>query len=89
MTSSREVETARPFDGDLARARMLHLAEGILVGLTGCTPEQALAEMVAVARGTSQSTFDVAQELVGVAVGASSSAAVQQYWSEQLQLGPR
>jgi ANTAR domain len=82
MTAPREVEIL-PFDADLARARVLHVAEGILVCLNGCTPEEALAAMVAVARRAGQSTFTVAEELMRIAVGATSSTVVEQYWRER------
>lgn len=85
MTPTREIENL-PFDGDLARARVLHVAEGILVCLKGFTPEEALAEMVSVACGAGQSTFAVAEELMRIAVGAAGSAAVEQYWRERVGL---
>lgn len=79
---TREVETARPFDSDLARARMLHLAEGVLVCLRGCTPEEALVDMVSVSRAAGLSTFTVARELLDAAIGAPNSAVVQQHWDQ-------
>lgn len=85
MTQTREIEIL-PFDGALARARVLHVAEGILVCLKGSTPEEALAEMVSVACRAGQSTFAVAEDLMRIAVGATSSAVVEQHWRERVGL---
>lgn len=85
MTQAREVGIL-PFDGDVARARVLHVAEGILVCFRGCTPEEALAEMVSVARVAGQSTFAVAEEIMGVAMDAAGSGAVEQYWRERVEI---
>jgi AmiR/NasT family two-component response regulator len=80
MSYAREVESVHPFDDALARSRVLHVAEGILVCLQGCTPEEAFTEMVCVARTAGQSTFTVARELMEVAMRASNTAAVKEHW---------
>lgn len=56
-------------DDSLARARTLHLAEGILIGLRRCSPEQAIAELVAAGRDAGLSTFALARGLVTAAGG--------------------
>lgn len=89
MSNAREVESAPLFYGDLARARVLHLAEGILMCLRGCTPEAALTEMVSVARAGCQSTFFVAAELLDVTTGAANTSVVEQYWNARLGRNPQ
>lgn len=86
MSNAREVESAHPFDDALARSRVLHVAEGILVCLQACTPEEAFTQMVCVARTGGQSTFSVARELMEVAMGASNTAAVKEHWAARRKL---
>ena len=54
-------------DQSLLRARTLHLAEGILVGLQRRPAEQVIPEMVEVARDSGLSPFAIAETLVAVA----------------------
>lgn len=56
-------------DDSMARARTLHLAEGILIGLRRCTPEQAIAELVSAGRDAGLSTYALARGLVAAAGG--------------------
>lgn len=60
-------------DDSLTRARTLHLAEGILIGLRRCSPEQAIAELVAAGRAAGLSTFALARGLVVAAGGHDST----------------
>ncbi|MDZ7883621.1 MAG: ANTAR domain-containing protein [Mycobacterium sp.] len=57
----------------MTRARTLHLAEGILIGLRRCSPEQAIAELVAAGRAAGLSTFALARGLVIAAGGHDST----------------
>jgi len=57
------------FDDSIARARTLHLAEGVLVGLRRCSPEQAIAELVSAGRDAGLSTYALARGLVAAASG--------------------
>ncbi|QIV84265.1 hypothetical protein [Mycolicibacterium frederiksbergense] len=56
-------------DDSMARARTLHLAEGILIGLRRCSPEQAIAELVSAGREAGLSTYALARGLVLAAGG--------------------
>lgn len=56
-------------DDSMARARTLHLAEGILIGLRRCSPEQAIAELVSAGRDAGLSTYALARGLVAAAGG--------------------
>lgn len=56
-------------DNSVARARTLHLAEGILIGLRRCSPEQAIAELVSAGREAGLSTYALARGLVVAAGG--------------------
>lgn len=56
-------------DDSVARARTLHLAEGILIGLRRCSPEQAIAELVSAGRDAGLSTYALARGLVVAAGG--------------------
>ncbi|MDZ7887009.1 MAG: antitermination regulator [Mycobacterium sp.] len=47
-----------------ARARTLHLAEGILIGLRRCRAEHAIAELVSAGREAGLSTYALARGLV-------------------------
>lgn len=60
------------FEDAVARARNLHMAEGVLVGLRRCAPESAIAELVSVARAAGLSTSTVARELVSLVSGATN-----------------
>jgi hypothetical protein len=61
-------------DDSLARARTLHLAEGILIGLRRCTPEQAISELVSAGRDAGLSTYALARGLVAAAGGCGGPA---------------
>src|SRR5689334_11141617 len=52
-----------------ARMRMLHLAEGVLVGLRRCPPADAFAELVNTARTAGLSPYAVANALVAMTSG--------------------
>jgi hypothetical protein len=56
-------------DDSVGRARMLHLAEGILIAVRRCSPEQAIVELVSAGRDAGLSTYAVARGLVAVAGG--------------------
>ena len=62
-------------DDSMARARTLHIAEGILIGLRGCSPEQAIAELVSAGRDTGFSTYTLARGLVSAAAGGYGGGA--------------
>jgi hypothetical protein len=74
-------ESARGVDDSVVRARTLHLAEGILIGLRRCSAEQAIAELVSAGRDAGLSTYALARGLVvaagrdGMAVDPASRAA--------------
>lgn len=74
-------------DDSMARARTLHLAEGILIGLRGCSPEQAIAELVRAGRDAGLSTYALARGLVAAASGGCDATVAdpaahvaQQHW---------
>ena len=74
MTGSEWPASIDPrFNDGAARARVLHLAEGVLVGLRSCAPEEALRELVSAARSAGLSPFVVANELVAAASGFSGA----------------
>lgn len=62
-------------DDSVTRARTLHLAEGVLIGLRRCSPEQAIAELVSAGREAGLSTYALARGLVAAAVGYQSTTA--------------
>jgi hypothetical protein len=61
-------------DDSMARARTLHLAEGILIGLRRCSPEQAITELVSAGRDAGLSTYALARGLVAAAGGRDGIA---------------
>lgn len=76
-------------DEAIARARILHLAEGILMGVRRVAAEDALGELVDVARAAQMSPFTVAEALVSLAGGAvppssksPALALVDQHWGD-------
>jgi len=79
--------------GEIAQARNLHLAEGVLVALRRQTPEVALSELVAVARAAQVSPFRLADALVTIAgrcptdQGDLATVAVNHAWGELLNAG--
>lgn len=78
-------------DDSLARARTLHLAEGILIGLRGCTPEQAITELVSVGRDAGLSTYAVARGLVAAAgkgdITDPAARVARRRWGALLAMG--
>ncbi len=60
------------FDQSFARARTLHVAEGVLVGMHRYSPEDALSELIDVAHVAGVSTFALAKALVAAASGATT-----------------
>jgi len=53
--------------------RVIDLAVGVLVGLRGCSPEEAFVELVEVVRQTGVGIGTIATELVALASGAKSA----------------
>ena len=86
--SQRSSGLGNSADPGIGRARMLHLAEGVLVALRRCTPEAALAELVDAARVSHLSPYAVACGLVSFAAGDISGddvpEVVTQRWSALL-----
>lgn len=86
--SQRSSGLGNSADPGIGRARMLHLAEGVLVALRRCTPEAALAELVDAARASHLSPYAVACGLVSLAAGDISGDDVPEVvklrWSELL-----
>ncbi|PRC45894.1 hypothetical protein C6A85_92860, partial [Mycobacterium sp. ITM-2017-0098] len=73
-------ETAREVsplsvDDDVSKARMFHLAQGILVGLRRCTPEEVIGELIETAQRFGLSPFALARALVTVTAGGAHTAA--------------
>jgi hypothetical protein len=78
-------------DDDAAKARKLHLAEGILVALRRATPEVVIGELVDAARQAGLSPYVLAAGLVAVASGDAAPgvsrevvATARQLWGEPL-----
>jgi hypothetical protein len=74
-----------------ARMRTLHLAEGVLTGLLGTTPEHSLNELLGAARRSGVSPNAVAHTLVAIAAGQSpltaddpATVAVRSCWGTEL-----
>lgn len=86
--SQRSIGLGNPADPGIGRARMLHLAEGVLVALRRCSPEAALTELVDAARVSHLSPYAVACGLVSFAAGDISGddvpEVVTQRWSALL-----
>jgi ANTAR domain-containing protein len=53
--------------------RTVDIAVGILVGLRGCSDQEAFAELVGVVNRTGVGIFSVAASLVAIAAGSSSA----------------
>jgi hypothetical protein len=70
-----------PVDDNVAKARMFHLAQGVLVGLRRRPPEEVLSELIDVAQRFGLSPFALARALVaaggGTAAGTDAAAAVR------------
>jgi hypothetical protein len=58
---------------DSTSRRVIDLAVGVLVGLRGCSPEEAFAELVEVVRQKRVGIGTIATELVALASGATST----------------
>lgn len=80
MSYRPQVDTSR---------KVIDTAIGILVGLRGCSPEQAFTEIVDVVRQTGIGIGTIASGLVAVASGASSSAHAEVFnaWGELVRHG--
>ncbi len=68
--------------------RVIDHAIGILVGLRGCSPEQAFAELVEVMERTGLGIGTISAELVSLAAGAGPRAHVQDFgaWADLVEL---
>ena len=81
---------------DAAKARTLHLAEGVLVVLRRATPEAVIGELVDAARQAGLSPYVLAAALVAVASGDTAPgvsldaiATARRLWGAELLLtGP-
>jgi hypothetical protein len=62
---------------DSTSRRVIDLAVGVLVGLRGCSPEEAFVELVEVVRETRVGIGTIATELVALASGATSANRAQ------------
>ena len=62
---------------DSTSRRVIDLAVGVLVGLRGCSPEEAFVELVEVVRQTGVGIGTIATELVALASGATSTNPAQ------------
>lgn len=75
---------------DISRVRVLHLAEGVLIGWRRCNPEAAFAELVDTARQAGLSPLAVAGALVALASGSDRAvddralATARQRWGALL-----
>lgn len=76
----------------IERARIVHLAEGILMGLLGCRTDDALAALIDAARGSGLSSYAIANALVSaVAAGQPlnrddpATVAVLHRWGHRLK----
>jgi hypothetical protein len=79
-----------PVDDNVAKARMFHLSQGVLVGLRRRPPEEVLSELIDVAQRFGLSPFALARALVaaaggGTAAGADAAATVRQCWGDLLE----
>lgn len=70
MIGAMSYRTARTDD---TSRKVIDLAVGILVGLRGCTPDAAFAELVRVMHLTGMGIGSVATGLVALASGSSSA----------------
>lgn len=92
MLERRRGVNPLPVDDNVAKARMFHLAQGVLVGLRRRPPEEVLSELIDVAQRFGLSPFALARALVaaaggGTAAGADADAAatVRQCWGDLLE----
>jgi hypothetical protein len=75
-----------------AKTRILHLAEGVLIGLLGSTPENSWDELRFAARESGLSPYAIAFALVAVSSGQRevtaddpATSAVRRCWGDQLR----
>jgi hypothetical protein len=75
----------------VARARVIHLAEGVLVGLLSRPPQDCLAVLIKASRASGLSTYAMADALVSVAGGRQpinradrATAVVLLHWGDLL-----
>ena len=68
-----------PGDDDVAKARMLHLPQDVLVGLRRRPPEEVLSELIDVAQRFGLSPVALARALV------TAAATVHQCWGDLLE----
>lgn len=81
-------------DDDAAKARTLHIAEGVLVALRRKSPEAVIAELVDGARQDGLSPYVLAAALVAVAAGGAATpgvhpqavATARRLWGAELPL---
>lgn len=78
-------------DDDVAKARMFHLAQGVLVGLRRRAPEVVIGELIDAAQEFGVSPFVLARALVTTAAGgattgidAEAAMAVRRRWGDML-----
>ncbi len=67
--------------------KVIDTAIGVLVGLRGCSPDDAFAELVRVVRETGIGIGSIAAGLVAVASGTSSAQNAEAFnvWSELIR----
>ena len=94
MQERRRGVNPLPVDDNVAKARMFHLAQGVLAGLRRRPPEEVLSELVDVAQRFGLSSFALARALVAAAGGgtaagadadADAAATVRQCWGDLLE----
>lgn len=93
MQERRRGVNPLPLDDNVAKARMFHLAQGVLVGLRRRPPEEVLSELIDVAQRFGLSPFALARALVAAAGGtaagvdadADAAATVRQCWGDLLE----
>ena len=73
MQERRRGVNPLPVDDNVAKARMFHLAQGVLVGLRRRPPEEVLSELVDVAQRFGLSPFALARALVAAAGGTAAA----------------
>jgi ANTAR domain len=78
MTQHQRIDTSR---------RIVDVATGILVGLRGCSPQEAFDELVRVVNDTGMGIGSIATGLVALAEGSSSPQYAQAFegWDELIR----
>ena len=93
MHETRRRVSPLPVDDDVAKARMFHLAQGILIALHRRPPEEVLTELVEAAQEFGLSPFALARALVAATAGgaagvdAEAATAVRLRWGRLLEAG--